>query len=152
MKFEQLMADFRDATGVDARPDGSGTVWLDADGVPVTVQHRQEDDAAVVFAMPLGEMAIDEAIMRQALELSAVGTGTGGFFIGISNGVLTLSAVLPLDGLDAETLGKKMLAIAGASRKVAARIGAAIADECAARHEAKKDLDEINGNQSMFRV
>ncbi len=37
MEFERLMADFGEAAGIDARPDAQGTVWIDSDGVMVTV-------------------------------------------------------------------------------------------------------------------
>lgn len=152
MKFEQLIAEFSKETGIGVAPDSQGAIWLEADGVPVTVQHRPAHDDVIAFTLPIGEMSIDEAIMRHALELSAIGVGADGFFIGISENALTLSAVLPLDNLDAERLGKKLLSLAAASRKVATRIGTAIADECAERHEAKEDLSEIRSNQSMFRV
>lgn len=152
MKFEQLIAEFSKETGLDVKPDSQGTLWLEADGVPVTIQGRPEHNDAIAFTLPIGDMAIDEPIMRHALELSAVGIGTDGFFLGISNGAMTLSAVLPLDGLDAETFGKKMLALAAATRKVAVRIGSTVADECASRHETEKDLNEFRSNQSVYRV
>lgn len=152
MKYEQLIAEFSKETGLDVAPDSQGTLWMEADDVPVTIQNRQEQNDVVMFTLPIGEMALDESIMRHALELSAVGLGTDGFFIGISGGALTLSAVLTLDGLDAETFGKKMLALAAASRKVAKRIGAAVAEDCIDRHDAESDLTEIRSNQSMFRV
>ena len=151
MEFERLLADFGDATGIDLSPDSQGSAWCEADGVVVTLQHRPEHDDVVIFTLPCGEMSADEAMMRHALELSSAGIGTGGFFIGLYDGYLTLSAVLPLEGLDAETLGKRMLELAGASSKVAKNIGASVADDCAAKLEEDEKSDE-DCNQFVFRV
>lgn len=40
MEFERLVADFAEAAGLELSVDSEGTVWCDADGVPVTLQHR----------------------------------------------------------------------------------------------------------------
>jgi len=151
MEFERLMADFGEAAGIDARPDAQGTVWIDSDGVMVTVQHRPEHDDMVIFSLPLSGEAADETIMRRALELSSAGLGTGGFYIGLHDGYLTLSAVIPLEGLDAEAFAKRLLALSSATTRVTNSITASVAEASAARYEAQKSREE-SGGQFVFRV
>ena len=137
MEFESLVADFAEAAGLELSVDSEGTVWCDADGVPVTLQHRVDSDDVVIFTFPFGEMPADEPMMRHALALSVAGMGTGGFFPGLSDGVFSLSGVLPLEGLDAESLARRMLELAAATRSVAQRVGSSVADECVDRIDAE---------------
>ena len=151
MEFERLMAEFGEAAGVETRPDAQGTVWIDTDGVMVTVQYRQEHDDIVIFSLPLSGEIADETMMRRALELSAAGLGTGGFYIGLHDGYLTLSTVIPLEGLDAETLAKRLLDLSSATTRVTNSITATVAETSAARYEAHK-IQEAGGSHLVFRV
>ena len=151
MEFERLMAEFGEAAGIDTRPDAKGTVWIDSDGVMVTVQYRQEHDDIVIFSLPLSGETADETIMRRALELSSAGFGTGGFYIGLHDGFLTLSTVIPLEGLDADALAKRLLALSSATTRVTNSITATVAEESVARYEAQKSREE-SGSHFVFRV
>ena len=151
MKFECLIADFAEAAGLELSPDTDGTVWCDADGVPVTLQHRASTDEVVISTLPFGEMPADEPMMRHALELSVAGIGTCGFFLGLRDGTFTLSGVLPLDGLDVETLARRMLELAAATHSVSQSVGASVADECAEMIEAENNSGD-RCNQSALRV
>lgn len=151
MEFDSLIADFAEATGAGLETDSHGTAYCEADGVSVTVQYRSQRRDVVLFTFPCGEMPVDETMMRHALELSMAGLGTDGFFIGLCEGALTLSAVLPLEGLDAEKLGKRMLDLAAATRRVAERIGNAVADACVDLYGAGENLED-DCNQNALRV
>ena len=122
-----------------------------ADGVLVTVQHRPKSDDAVIFTFPFGEMPADEPMMRHALELSVAGIGTGGFFLGLHEGVFTLSAAIPLEGLDAEAFGRRMLDLAAATRRVALSVGTSVVDEYVEQIEAAERSSDAC-NQFSIRV
>ena len=143
MEFERLIADFSEAAGFGMEPDAHGTAWCEADGVQVTVQHRPEGADVVIFTFPFGEMLADEPMMRHALELSVAGIGTGGFFLGLHEGVFTLSAAIPLEGLDAEAFGRRLLDLSAATRRVALSIGSSVADECAEQVEAAEQSSDV---------
>ena len=151
MEFEKLVAEFAEAAGLQLEADSEGTVWCDADGVPVMVQHRAKSDDVVISTFPFGEMPADEPMMRHALELSVAGIGTGGFFLGLRDGIFMLSGVLPLEGLDAETLGRRMLDLSAATRSVTQNVGSGVADECVERVEAEKSSEDCC-NQTALRV
>ena len=96
-------------------------------------------------------MPADEPMMRHALELSVAGMGTGGFFLGLRDEIFMLSGVLPLEGLDAETLGRRMLDLSAATRGVTQNVGSGVADECVERIEAEKSSED-SCNQTALRV
>ncbi|MBP5320238.1 MAG: type III secretion system chaperone, partial [Kiritimatiellae bacterium] len=126
-----------------------GTAWCEADGVLVTVQHRPESGDAVIFTLPFGEMPADEPMMRHALELSIAGIGTGGFFLGLHEGMFILSAPIPLEGLDTETFGRRMLDLAAATRRVALSIGSSVVDECAEHIVAEEQAPDACNHFSI---
>lgn len=70
----------------------------------------------------------DGPMLRRALELAADGNGTGGHFLGIREGMFMLSAVLPLEGLSADDLGRRILMLAAASKRVADELSRASAE------------------------
>ena len=144
MEFERLIADFSEAAGFEI--DSDGTAWCEADGVLVTVQHRPKSGDAVILTFPFGEMPADEPMMRHALELSVAGIGTGGFFLGLHEGVFTL-----LEGLDAEAFGRRMLDLAAATRRVALSVGTSVVDECVEQIEAA-ERSSAACNQFSIRV
>ena len=151
MEFKRLIADFSEAAGFGLETDSQGTAWCEADGVLVTVQHRPECGDVVVYTFPFGEMPADEPMMRHALELSMAGIGTCGFSLGLHDGVFSLSAAIPLDGLDAEGLGRRMLDLAAATRRVALNVGSAVVDECAEQVVAE-ERSAYDCNQFPIRV
>ncbi|MBQ6141241.1 MAG: type III secretion system chaperone [Kiritimatiellae bacterium] len=151
MEFERLIADFSEAAGFGMETDSDGTAWCEADGVLVTVQHRPKSGDAVILTFPFGEMPADEPMMRHALELSVAGIGTGGFFLGLHEGVFTLSAAIPLEGLDAEAFGRRMLDLAAATRRVALSVGTSVVDECVEQIEAA-ERSSAACNQFSIRV
>ena len=151
MEFERLMVEFSEAAGIEARPDAQGTVWIDTDGVMVTVQYRQEHDDVLIFSLPLSGEIADETMMRRALELSSAGLGTGGFYIGLHDGYLTLSTVIPLEGLNADMLAKRLLELSSATTRVTNSVTATVAETSAARYEAQKAHGE-SVSHLVFRV
>lgn len=129
--FETLMADFAEKTGVAPDKSDANSIDVVADDVMVSVQYRPERDDCVIFTLPVEDMEPDGPMLRRALELAANGTGTGGHFLGIKEGMFLLSAVLPLDGLTAEEFGRRLLVLSAASRSVAEALTRASAEGAA---------------------
>lgn len=79
-------------------------------GIVVTLQYRRGRDDMVLFAPvtdPDAELPAET--LRSALALACHGEGTHGNFLGLFGETLLLSAVLPLEGLDADTLAARIL-------------------------------------------
>ena len=126
--FETLVADFAEKTGVEPGKPGADSFDMVADGVAVSAQYRADRDDCVIFSLPLEDAQPDGPMLRRALELAADGAGTGGHFLGIREGMFMLSAVLPLAGLSAEEFGRRLLALAAASKRVADELSRASAE------------------------
>lgn len=128
-QFESLIADFAKMTGLPLSPDERGGCALEADGLVITIQYRAEADDIVIFA-PVTDPEAPErptkAMLEKALALAHDGTYTAGATLGLFDGELILSVRLPMQGLDAETLGVKLSAFADAAISVRAEIAAAV--------------------------
>ena len=148
--FESLIAGFSEKTGLDISTGADGSVEIEADGVFVTVQPREQSGDIVLFSLPLYDEPASEAMMRRALELSAHGLGTDGFFLGLADGSFVLSCVLPLEGLGAEDFAVRMLELSRTSRRIARELSRAIAEEVLA--ETSKESGPESGNLDALRV
>ena len=116
--FETLVADFAEKTGVTPGKPGADSIDVVADDVFVSAQYRPDADDCVIFSLPLGDAVPDGPMLRRALELAADGAGTDGHFLGLREGMFTLSAILPLGGLSTEEFGRRLLSLAAASKRV----------------------------------
>ncbi len=144
--FESLIAEFSEKTGHALAPEADGSVSLEADGVPITVQSRENRGDMVLFSFPAGDMKPDSATMGKALELAAHGEGTDGFHLGISGGVLVLSGTMPLHGTSAENMAAKLLSLAAATTRVGTALSGAqteYAEAAAEREEFYEDLRNL---------
>ena len=116
-------------TGLPLSPDERGGCALETDGLVITIQYRAEVDDIVIFA-PVTDPEAPErptkAMLEKALTLAHDGTYTAGATLGLFDGELILSVHLPMQGLDAETLGAKLSAFADAAISVRAEIAAAV--------------------------
>ena len=142
--FETLVADFAEKTGVAPCKPGADNFDVEADGVVVSAQYRAERDDCVIFSLPLEDAEPDGPMLRRALELAADGAGTGGHFLGLREGMFTLSAVLPLAGLSADDLGMRILSLAAASKRVADALSRASAEGGGAPMAASQRDSEDN--------
>ena len=110
-------------TGLPLSPDERGGCALETDGLVITIQYRAEADDIVIFA-PVTDPEAPErptkAMLEKALALAHYGTYTAGATLGLFDGELILSVHLPMQGLDAETLGREL----SASRRVCRNVGA----------------------------
>ena len=130
--FATLVADFAEKTGVEPGKPGADSFDVVADGVAVSAQYRADRDDCVIFSLPLEDAQPDGPMLRRALELVANGAGTDGHFLGLREGMFLLSAVLPLAGLSTEEFGRRLLALAAASKRVADALSRATAEGGAA--------------------
>ena len=130
--FSSLVAEFAEKTGVTPGKPGADNFDVIADGILVSVQYRQDKDDCIIFTLPLGDLEPDPAMLRRALELAANGAGTGGHFLGIKEGMFVLSAIVPLAGLSAEDLGKRLIALADVSHRVGEQLALAVGEAVSA--------------------
>lgn len=119
-KFETIVKEMAEATGLPLELDEKDSVSVEADGVVVTVQYRRDHDDVALFAA-VAEDA-DDATCRAALGLALHGKGTRGNFIGLFDGSIVLSSFAPLEGMTAETLGEHLLAFTDAAAAVRAEL------------------------------
>lgn len=143
------MTDFARQTGVVAGEPGANSIDVEADGVVVSAQYRAEHDDCVIFSLPLEDTIPDEAMLRRALELAANGDGTGGHFLGLREGMLMLSTVLPLKGLSTEEFGMRMLVLASVSKTVADTL---LRTSTNGNSGAKNGLKPDQGENDFMRV
>ena len=157
-QFESLIADFAKMTGLPLSPDARGGCALETDGLFITIQYRAEAGDIVIFA-PVTDPEAPErptkAMLEKALSLAHDGTYTAGATLGLFDGELILSVRLPMQGLDAETLGAKLAAFADAALSVRAEIAAAAVSANAGggeggRSGAAADGGGPNGDVSGF--
>ncbi|MBR4611732.1 MAG: type III secretion system chaperone [Kiritimatiellae bacterium] len=145
--FTALIADFAEKTGIPLDKSGAESIDVVTDDVVVSALHRADHDDCVIFTLPLEDAVPDGPMLRRALELAANGDGTDGHFLGLKEGMLMLSAVLPLEGLDADEFGRRMLVLAAASHRVADALSHASAEgagPAAARQDhAGKDFMRV---------
>ena len=146
--FAALVADFAEKTGIEPDKPGADSFDVEADGVFVSAQYRADRDDCVIFTLPLEDTEPDGPMLRRALELAANGAGTDGHFLGLREGMFMLSAVLPLAGLSAEDFGKRLLALAMASKRVADTLSRASAEGGAATANPPPD----SGDGDFMRV
>ena len=128
--FEKLMADFSALSGLDLVPDERQGCFLDAEGIPITLQYRQDVDELVVFA-PVTDaesgVSPTKEMYEKALSLAYDGRGTGGAMLGLFDNNLILSVHLPMQGMDAKSLGVKLTAFADTALSARAEIAAVAA-------------------------
>ena len=127
--FESLISDFAKLTGLPLAPDERDGCILEADGIFFTIQYRPAAGEVEVFA-PVTDTdgRLTTAKLEKALSLAYRGKGTYGANLGMFDGELILSTQLPMQGLDAETLGVKLSLFADAAVSVRAEIAAAVAE------------------------
>ena len=127
--FESLIADFAKMTGLPLSPDERDGCVLETDGIFITIQYRAAADDVVIFAPVTDPDAAErpsKAMLEKALSLAYKGKGTYGATLGLVDGDLILSVYLPMQGLDAESLGVKLSLFADAAVSVKAEIAAAM--------------------------
>ncbi len=110
--FEDLIANFKQATGLPLELDAKDSCALETDGLIIVLQYRREQDDMVIFAPVTDPDQIAELsteVLTTALALSYQGEGTGGNFLGLFEDSLILSRSVSLAGLDAEKLAELVL-------------------------------------------
>ena len=131
-QFESLISELAAASGLALQVDAQDSCSLETDGIIVTLQYRRERDDVVLFA-PVTEPDTDlpPETLRTALSLACHGEGTYGNFLGLFDGALILSALLPLEGLDAEMLAAHLLAFSDAAVAVRDALAASVSPDAA---------------------
>lgn len=125
--FDKLLADFAAMTGLQVAADAQNSCQLETDGLIITLQYRSDADDLVIFAPVTdsdGNGGLVSSQYKKALSLAYDGKGTSGASLGLFDGELVLSVHLPMNGLDAETLGVRLTAFTDAAISVRAEIAA----------------------------
>ena len=124
-QFESLISELAAASGLALQVDAQDSCSLETDGIIVTIQYRRErDDVEPDTDLP-------PETLRTALSLACRGEGTYGNFLGLFDGALILSALLPLEGLDAEMLATHLLAFSDAAVAVRDALAASVSPDAA---------------------
>ena len=141
-QFEALVSELAAATGLPLEVDARDACSLETDGLVITLQYRRERDDVALFApVTEPEAELPPATLRKALALACNGEGTRGAYLGLFDGTLLLSTFMPLEGMNAEKLGGRILAFADTAH--------AVRDSLAA--SASEPADDIaSGETSLF--
>lgn len=131
-QFETLIAELAKGTGLALEVDARESCALETEGLVVTMQYRREHDDVAFFA-PVTEPGapLTSETMRAALELACNGEGTRGNFLGLFEDALLMSAFVPLQGLDADALGARVLSFADSALAVRDSLAASGASDAA---------------------
>ena len=151
--FEPLIADFAKMTGLPLSPDERNGCVLETDGIFITIQYRAAADDVAIFAPVTDPEAAErpsKAMLEKALSLAYDGRFTAGATLGLFDGDLILSVHLPMQGLDAESLGVKLTAFADAAVSVKAEIEAAMAAGGGDEGENGSSGADGDGDNSQF--
>ena len=149
--FEKLISEFATMTGLEIAPDGNGSCTLESNGVVITIQYRSDADDVVIFA-PVAfpeNGSYSRSAYEKALAVAYDGQGTGGAFLRLLDGALILSLHLPMQELDAPTLGVRLTAFADVAESLNAEI-AAVPESMDA--PAENDGSDFSCNQISIRV
>ena len=127
--FERLLSELGEALGIDISPGSDGIAEVSADGRIVLLRTDETGEReALVFSIvataPEGG-SFSAATLSTALEMDLFGRDVAGHHLGLFAGSLLLSASLPLEGLDAETLAERILAVSRLARELSGRLTAA---------------------------
>ena len=126
--FERILSELGDGLGIALAPDSDGIAEVSAEGRIVLLRadgtgEREVLVFSVVAAAPEG--GFPASTLRTALEMDLFGRDVAGHHLGLFAGSLLLSATLPLDGLDAETLAERVLVLARLANELSGRLAAA---------------------------
>ena len=123
--FESLINDFAKATGLKIEIDEGNSCALETDGLIVVIQYRQKRDDLVIFAPvtdPDRVSLLSKELLTRALALSFNGEETGGNYLGLSEGSLILSRVVPIENLDHNKLATILLSFSESALYVRDRL------------------------------
>ena len=126
--FERLLSELGEALGIDISPGSDGIAEVSADGRIVLLRTDETGEREVlvfttVATAPEGG-SFSAATLSAALEMDLFGRDVAGHHLGLFAGSLLLSASLPLEGLDAETLAERILAVSRLARELSGRLAA----------------------------
>ena len=126
--FERILSELGDGLGVPLSPGAGGIAELFAEGRCVLLRADETGEREVLLSVaaataPAG--GFSAATLRTALELDLFGRDVAGHHLGLFADTLFLSATLPLEGLSAETLAERVLALARLAGGVSGRLAAA---------------------------
>ena len=120
--FETLIKNFAEETGLPLQIEADNSCSLESDEMIITMQYRQDNDDIIIFApvmAPDDNEKLPYSVLKKALEYSYNGKDTHNAFLGMFNGALVMSIALPLSGLDAASLGIRILDFTDTAQRIA---------------------------------
>ena len=152
--FETLIKDFAEKTGLPLQVEADNSCSLETDDMIFTMQYRQENDDVIIFAPVMtGEdnEKLPYGVLKKALELSYNGRGTRNAFLGMFDGALVLSITLPMNNLDADSLGIHILTFAETAQGIALELKNILVEEGGFEPQNKKESpDNAASTQEIF--
>ena len=126
--FERILSELGEGLGIDLAPGSDGVAEVAAEGRIVLLKADETGEREVlVFASvataPAGGFPAET--LRTALEMDLFGRDVAGHHLGLFAGSLLLSATLPLEGLSAEGLAERILALSRLAGELSGRLASA---------------------------
>ena len=152
--FETVIKDLAEITGLPLQVEADDSCTLETNDMMITMQYRRELDNVIIFAPVMvaeEEERLPYGVLQKALELSYEGKGTHNAFLGMFNGALVLSVLLPMNGLDADSLAVRILAFTDTAQGIALELENVLDNEGGFERQ-NKDASEENGamNRDMI--
>ena len=152
--FESLIHELAEKTGLPMEVDADDSCSLESNDMIITIQHNQEQDNVVIFApvmTPEEDERLPYGVLQKALEFSYNGKGTHQAFLGMLNGALVLSVPLPMNGLDADSLGARILAFTDTAQGIALDLENVLTEEGGFQPQTSKEsAEDISFRQDMI--
>ncbi len=123
--YERLIAELGDGLGIPLALDSEGLVEVVADGRAILIRADRTGEGELtafttVASAPEGGFPAGK--LKLALEMNLFGTEVAGHHLGLFADTLLLSAVVPLHGLNAESLAERLLVLSRLAGKLAGEL------------------------------
>ena len=154
MEFANLINDFAARFAVDGLDAKGGRAALDVDGTEIAL-HEDAGSGTVVVSAAIGEMPPDARGLFASLALQANFAAVGGAALCLDpdEGELSVTAALPLDLADVESLSGVVESLVNTAEEWRRNAIAFLdVDEEASMNESEEDSGPLFGNSGFLRL
>ena len=121
-KYEQILQAVSEACGEEILPASDRVAELAVEDTVVLVKPADATEENVSIFTVVLDGAVDENVLRKAMDMNLFARGTCGGIIGLFVDSLVYSRDLPLEGVSAETFGRVLELFARTSREISAEL------------------------------
>lgn len=118
-RYEQMLQEASEASGVEIRLASDRVAELMVEDTIVLVKPLDATEESVSIFTVILDGAVDDKVLRKAMELNLFGRGTDGGIIGLFVDSLVYSRDLSLEGVSADAFGEALVSFARKSREIA---------------------------------